>query len=242
MLSKKVLKDIQSLSAKKQRREQGLFLAEGPKIAAELIALIPSRIVGIWATQSWIDRHEDRVAGLPLESITDAELLKISQLQTPSEVLLVARQEEAIEPTPGPGITLYLDTIQDPGNFGTILRIADWFGVNNVVCSAGCADRYNPKVVQATMGSIARVNVWYDEEGTWLDRQTVPVLAAALEGEPLYTFVAPPSAVLLIGNEGNGLRPELLGKASSKLTIPRIGAAESLNAAVATGIILSRLT
>ncbi|MDB5252239.1 MAG: hypothetical protein JWP27_1408 [Flaviaesturariibacter sp.] len=244
MLSKKVLKDIQSLSAKKQRREQGLFLAEGPKIAAELVALMPARVVGIYATQPWIDRNGNLPSSVQsvVEPVTETELQRISQLQTPNEVVLVARQQEAAEPVAGPGITLYLDTIQDPGNFGTIVRIADWFGVRDIVCSGGCADLYNPKVVQSTMGSIARVNVWYDEEETWLDRQRVPVLAAALDGVPLSAVGRPERAILLIGNEGKGLRPGLLARAASTLTIPRVGDAESLNAAVATGIILSHLT
>jgi RNA methyltransferase, TrmH family len=140
------------------------------------------------------------------------------------------------------GFTLYLDTIQDPGNFGTIIRIADWFGISDVICSGGCADLYNPKVVQSTMASIARVNVYYDEDGLWLARHTdVPVFAAALEGRSVYSCNNVSRGILLIGNESKGIRKEWLSMAKEKITIPRIGAAESLNAAVATGIILSHM-
>ncbi|RYY86071.1 MAG: RNA methyltransferase, partial [Chitinophagaceae bacterium] len=204
----------------------------------------------------------------------------ISQLQTPNEVLLVARQWQGTRPDARPalaalsvtgegshghpsaalrmtgegshghpsaalratgGWTLYLDTIQDPGNLGTIIRIADWFGIPDVVCSTGCAELFNPKVVQSTMASLARVNVWYDGAGDWLPAQQVPVLAAALDGVSLYEYQNNAGGILLIGNESKGLRPELLERATEKITIPRLGGAESLNAAVATGIIVSHL-
>ena len=250
MLSKQVLKDIQRLGLKKGRAETGLFLAEGPKVVGELLEAIPQQVEGVYALSAWIDRHRALVEPHRLHEVTEGELERISQLQTPNEVLLVARQWEGKRPMPVTlsaaeartgGWILYLDTIQDPGNLGTILRIADWFGIAHVVCSAGCAERFNPKVVQSTMASLARVNVWYDEDGTWLQEQNVPMLAAALDGVSLYEYEAPPSGILLIGNESKGLHPELLERASQKITIPRIGGAESLNAAVATGIIVSHL-
>ncbi|TCZ73307.1 RNA methyltransferase [Flaviaesturariibacter aridisoli] len=241
MLSKGVLKDIQRLGLKKGRAETGLFLAEGPKVVGELLEAVPQQVEGVYALPQWIEGHRALVEPHQLHEVTGAELERISQLQTPNAVLLVARQWEGERPGIAEGWILYLDTIQDPGNLGTILRIADWFGIKNVVCSAGCAERFNPKVVQSTMASLARVNVWYDEAGDWLQEQEAPVLAAALDGVSLYEFEAPKSGILLIGNESKGLHPELLQLATQKITIPRIGGAESLNAAVATGIIVSHL-
>ncbi|RYD92216.1 MAG: hypothetical protein EOP50_13045, partial [Sphingobacteriales bacterium] len=182
MLSKQVVKDIQRLGLKKGRSETGLFIAEGPKVVVELLAAIPQHVEAVYALPSWIGAHKELVSPQQLHAITEAELERISQLQTPNEVLLVARQWEGERPVlrqaqDDSSLSLYLDAIQDPGNLGTIIRIADWFGIRHVVCAAGTAERFNPKVVQSTMASLARVNVWYDEAGGWLDEQSVPVLA-----------------------------------------------------------------
>jgi len=242
MPGKQVLKDIQRLGLKKGRAESGRFLAEGPKVVKELLLAIPDAVESVYALPEWMAVHPDLVARHQVHPVTEAELARISQLQTPNQVLLVARQLPARVPQARPGRwILYLDAIQDPGNLGTILRIADWFGIGDLVCGAGCAELYNPKVGQSTMASIARVNVWYDEDGQWLGQQQVPLVAAALDGIPLQNFDGKEGGILLIGNESKGLQPALLEKATHKVTIPRIGAAESLNAAVATGIILSRL-
>jgi TrmH family RNA methyltransferase len=235
MLSKKVLKDIQSLSLKKQRDERGVFLAEGPKVVEELMRVIPGHVQQVYALEEWAKGREE------IDVITESELQRISSLKTPNQVVAIFRQLKSSEPA-ATSFTLYLDTIQDPGNFGTIIRIADWFGVKNVVCSNGCADLYNPKVVQATMASLARVNVFYDKEESWLKKQTVPVFAAALNGRDLYSFPKTDKGILIIGNESKGIRKEFLELATEPVTIPRRGEAESLNAAVATGILLSHLT
>lgn len=237
MLNKKVLKDIQSLGLKKRREETGLFLAEGPKIVSELLKAIPKKIDAVYATASWKEIVGETIS---VTEISEAELQKISQLSTSNQVVAVVKQFEKLQPATDV-FTLYLDTIQDPGNFGTIIRIADWFGVKQVVCSRGCADLYNPKVVQSTMASIARVNVWYDEDETWLRKQFQPIYAASLDGEPLSSFPKTEKGILIIGNESKGIRPEYLSLANKKITIPKRGEAESLNAAVATGIILSAL-
>jgi TrmH family RNA methyltransferase len=240
MLSKKEAKDIQSLGHKKYRDELKLFIAEGPKIVGELIELVPQKIEKVYATEEWITAHTVDNQKLQMVQVSESELARISQLQTPNQVLAVLTQFESGIPE-AQSFCLYLDTIQDPGNFGTILRIADWFGIREVVCSAGCADRYNPKVVQSTMASIARVNVYYDQEGAWLQQQQVPVFAATLNGKSLYDHTKVEKGVLVIGNESKGIRPEIQQLATEKITIPRRGKAESLNAAVATGIILSHL-
>jgi len=237
MLDKKVLKDIQSLSLKKHRQETGLFVAEGPKLVGELLLTMPQQLVALYATKDWAKQNASAAA----QVITEIELERISQLQTPNEVVALFNQMKYEEPEINNGWCIYLDTIQDPGNLGTIIRIADWFGIENIVCSAGCAELYNPKLVQATMGSIARVAVWNDAAGTWLQKQIIPVLAAVLNGTSIQQLDAIASGILLIGNESKGIGEEALRFATQKITIPKMGAAESLNAAVAAGIILSHL-
>ena len=236
MLSKKVLKYIQSLGLKKSRDESGLFIAEGPKIVEELLQIVPDQIEAVYATPSFHSKIEPGM----VTGISEMELEKISQLKTPHQVLAVVKQFEVTEPDIS-GFVLYLDTIQDPGNFGTIIRIADWFGIKHIVCSAGCADHYNPKVVQSTMASIARVNVFYDETNDWLQQQNTTIYAASLHGKTLSQFAKTERGILLIGNESKGLHVDLLKLATEQITIPRRGEAESLNAAVATGILLSHL-
>ena len=236
MLSKKVTKDIQSLGLKKFRDESGLFVAEGPKIVEELMQVIPGQIESIFATEDWASAHPSEKVQL----ISEEDLQRLSQLKTPNQVVAVLKQFSPLEPDAS-GFCLYLDTIQDPGNFGTIIRIADWFGVKNVICSSGCADLYNPKAVQATMASIARVNVFYDQQDQWLFNYEKTIYAASLHGKPLSSFTATENGILLIGNESKGIREGFLSLAQEKITIQRRGGAESLNAAVATGILLSHL-
>jgi TrmH family RNA methyltransferase len=156
-------------------------------------------------------------------------------------VVAVLKKLQIEEPSITDEVALYLDTIQDPGNFGTIVRIADWFGLKNIICTEGCADLYNAKVIQSSMASIARVNVWYDIKGEWLAKQKLSILAATLNGKSIYDQEKIAQGILIIGNEARGVRPELLQLTTTQITIPKIGAAESLNAAVATGILLSHL-
>jgi RNA methyltransferase, TrmH family len=240
MLSKKLIKDIQSLGLKKHREESGLFVAEGPKIVNELAQLVPSQIETIYATKNWTDRGIP--ANITVEEVSDVELQKISQLKSPNEVLAVVKQFASKAPSTIEGICLYLDGIQDPGNFGTIIRIADWFGVKQIVAAAGTADLYNPKVVQSSMASIARVLVWYDEKGDFLAGQNAPVIAASLDGESVYDCKLVPPFILVIGNESKGISESVMANANQRVRIPSKGEAESLNAAVATGILLSHLT
>jgi TrmH family RNA methyltransferase len=240
MLSKKEIKDIQSLSHKKFRDELNLFIAEGPKIVGELIELIPQKIERIYALKEWIESNSFLPEGVNVVEVDAIGLQRLSQLQTSNQVIAVIKKLTSNKPN-ATSFTLYLDTIQDPGNFGTIVRTADWFGIKNIVCTPGCADVYNPKVVQSTMASIARVNVYYDENGEWLKEQTVPVLAATLHGNPLHDRSKMKEGILIIGNESKGVRKEILQYATDQITIPKRGEAESLNAAVAAGIILSHL-
>ena len=238
MLNKKEVKDIQSLSRKKFREEVNLFVAEGPKIIGELLQLFPEQFEKIYAVKEWIEKNKPHLKDVI--EISEHELERISHLQTPNQVLAVIKKFSSTKPDAS-SFTLYLDSIQDPGNFGTIIRIADWFGIKHLVCTVACADLYNPKVVQSSMASMARVNIFYDEEGTWLKQQTVPVMAATLHGASLYQHKKMNNGILIIGNESKGIGNEILHYATEQITIPKKGNAESLNAAVATGIILSHL-
>lgn len=245
MLSKSHIKYIQSLHHKKFRDEEGAFIAEGAKVVMELLSSSKFICKQLIALPQWIDENESAIKKYYKDEITaakDFELEKISALTTPNHVLAVfekAKEEVIIVKKK---ITLMLDTIQDPGNLGTIIRIADWFGVSSIVCSVNSADVYNPKVVQSTMGSIARVNIIYTDLKEWLlKNRQVKIFAAALKGEYINTIKNIDEAIIIIGNESKGISDELLQIADKKITIPKIGEAESLNAAVATGIILSHL-
>jgi RNA methyltransferase, TrmH family len=240
MLNNKEIKDIQSLSHKKFRDELNLFVAEGPKIVGEFIQLIPQQVEKLYAVKEWIEANQSQLKKINVVEINNAVLERLSQLQTPNQVIAVIKKPVSEQPDSST-FTLYLDTIQDPGNFGTIVRIADWFGIRNIVCTPGCADLYNSKVVQSTMASIARVNVFYDEDGKWLQQQSFPIYAATLGGASLYDHSKTNKGILIIGNESKGISKEILHYATEQITIPKKGEAESLNAAVATGIILSHL-
>lgn len=237
MLSKNEIKDIQSLSHKKFRKALKLFVAEGPKVVGELMQLVPEQIEKIYATEEWTPSIPGFEKKLIL--VSPGELERITSLKTPNQVLALVRFFDEKGPL-SQEFTLYLDTIQDPGNLGTIIRTADWFGIRQVVCNEGCADLYNSKVVQSTMASIARVSVYYDD-GSWLKKQEGPVYAAALDGRSIYDYEKKIKGVLVIGNESKGISEEVLAYCTEKITIPSKGGAESLNAAVAAGIILSHL-
>ena len=247
MLVKSQVKYIQSLSQKKFRDEEGLFVAEGPKIINDLLDAGNLFLQQLFATEEWLEANAQTTGLIDSRQVIpvkDKEMERLSFLKTPHEVLAVFRKPVFNGPLKWEGRwTLLLDTIQDPGNLGTIIRSADWFGVDQVVCSEDSADWLNPKVVQATMGSIARVRVEYQDLATILENnKEVPVYAAVLEGTPLDKMKSTKEGILIIGNESKGIHPSLLNSSINKVTIPRKGGAESLNAAVATGILLSHLT
>lgn len=241
MLIKSQVKYIQSLSQKKLRDAEGVFVAEGPKIINELLNAGNVTVQQLFATESWAAAHM-HLSG-HIITVTDSELQRVSFLQTPNQVTGIfskpvfhGRQSEQ-------SLVLMLDTIQDPGNMGSIIRCADWFGITQVICSESSADVFNPKVVQSTMASICRVQVQYTGLPEWLQQHPErEVYAATLEGTSIYELQPGTSAVLVIGNEAKGIDPALLEYCKHRVTIPRKGQAESLNAAVATGIILSHFT
>ena len=238
MLSKNEIKYIQSLSHKKTRDDERVFIAEGVKLVNELLQS-DIAIKKIYATKEWLNLHRD----LPnAEEVQSHELKKISSQSTPNHVVAIAIQKKLTkEPLLKKTITLVLDGIQDPGNFGTIIRIADWFGVKQIVASDDTADVYNSKVVQSTMGSIVRVNIWYKDLEVWLNDSEVGVYGALLNGKNIDEMQSIDEGILIIGNESKGIRKKLLQFIQHAVTIPKKGNAESLNAAVATGIILSHL-
>ncbi|QEC68957.1 RNA methyltransferase [Panacibacter ginsenosidivorans] len=237
MISKNEIKYIQSLYHKKVRDEAELFIAEGIKLVDELLNS-PFVIRKIYATKEWAG-----TAAFPATIITEQhELDKISNLSTPNQVLAIVEQKKLThQPIEKNKITLVLDGIQDPGNLGTIIRTADWFGITQIIANTDTADVYNSKVVQSTMGSIIRVNVWYKDIEQWLSTASVPVFGALLNGQSIYKTTKIKEGILVIGNESKGIRSNILPFIKHAITIPGSGHAESLNAAVATGIILSHL-
>jgi RNA methyltransferase, TrmH family len=242
MLGKSKIKYIQSLGQKKPRDNEGVFIAEGPKIIDELLSSGKEWIQEVYGTKQWISEHAQRFGNIAITEVTDDELGKISQLTTPNQVIAIVKKPVVPSFHAKDAITLVLDAIQDPGNLGTIIRIADWFGISQIVCSCDCVDVYNPKVVQSTMGSIARVHVLYTDLAVWLNEQgAVPVYAAALEGQDITSAGKIKEGIIVIGNESKGISNEVMELAKKRITIKRKGKAESLNAAVATGIILSHL-
>ncbi len=244
MLSKLHAKYIQSLHHKKFRDIENCFIAEGGKVVMELLLSKKFNCREIFGMQEWMNSNEGLIRKYfsgPLEVIPDHELEKISALTTAHQVLAVFEKAPGKPVLPSGKVSLLLDSIQDPGNLGTIIRIADWFGIKDIICSDHTADMYNPKVVQSTMGSLGRVNILYTELVAWIQQHRhVKLYAAALNGKNIKEIKLN-EGLLLIGNEAKGISEELLQLADEKITIPKFGEAESLNAAVATGIILSHV-
>jgi RNA methyltransferase, TrmH family len=239
MLSKNEVKYIQSLGHKKRRDEERVFLVEGSKILAELIEQHAQQIVRLYATETFYINHPTAKQLKEHFIVTEEELMRISQMQTANQALAIVQYfpEKDWDPSVE-GWTLALDGIRDPGNLGTIIRLADWFGIQQLVCSPDCADLYNPKVVQASMGSIMRVNLIEKDLSLFLTTQSKPVAGAVLGGEPLPAYAFPATGILVIGNESIGIRADVMPLLTKKLTIPGFGHAESLNAAIATSIFL----
>ena len=238
MVTKSELKYIQSLSDKKVRLETGCFIAEGVKLVGEMIAA-GYPLKAVYALDSW----ESPDTSLEVTRIEAFELEKMSMLQTPNQVLAVAmmpQKKEALD-LAGP-LTIVLDGIQDPGNMGTIIRTADWFGITQIVASEDTVDVYNPKVIGATMGSFMRVSVTYKNLAEWMPTVKLPVYGALLEGENIFTIKTPQKSLLVIGSEGKGIRENIMDLITHPVTIPKIGDAESLNAGIAAGIIVAQLT
>jgi len=243
MLSKAQIKYIRSLTQHKFRNEYKVFIAEGSKIALEWLSADAS-VNRIIATNEWVDVHYPLIQKHPeaeLNIVKETELAAISALQAPNQVLLLVPVPEMKNIPFAKEWYLALDDIQDPGNMGTIIRIADWFGIRSIICSPGCVDVYNPKVVQSAMGGHLRVNIYESDLAQFLSAVSLPKFAATLDGESVYNIERQDAGVLVIGNESKGVSENVLLKVSQRITIPRKGGAESLNAGVSTGILCALL-
>lgn len=243
MISKNKIKYIRSLELKKNRNKEGKFVAEGFKVVDDLLALQPADL--IVATQERL-HGKHFAAQTEVIEVTEEELKKVSFLQHPQQVLAVFRQaQDGDFSINTQELSLALDGVQDPGNLGTIIRIADWFGITHIYCSQDTADVYNPKVVQATMGSIARVKVEYGNLLALVESlpADVPVYGTLLDGDNIYQQQLENRGLIVMGNEGKGISPALAKKVNRRLLIPNFpegrATADSLNVAIATAITCS---
>ncbi len=245
MLSKATLKLISSLGLKKYRKESGLFVAEGGKCVCDLLDC-GIRAEKILATEEWLEGHEPRYrAGVTL--VSDDELKKASFLQAPQGIIAIMRQpvHEIDYKAPASRLCLALDGVQDPGNLGTIVRIADWFGIEEIYCSETCADIFNPKTVQATMGALGRIRIFYTSLPSFLERikGETPIYGTFLDGKDMYSKELQGRGIILMGNEGKGISRECEQHVSERLFIPSYpqgrSTSESLNVSTATAIICS---
>jgi TrmH family RNA methyltransferase len=243
MLSKSTISLLKSLQQKKFRIEHGLFLVEGNKSVTEF-ANSSYQIEAIYHTTA-IDPKLLKLSGkINFSEISLNDLEKISSLKSPQEVIALVKIPALpiLNATALKGkFAIALDGIQDPGNMGTIIRTADWFGIQHIICSADTVDVYNPKVVQATMGSLAHVNIYYVELAEFLGSINMPLFGALLDGSNIYKTDFGTQGLIIMGNEGNGLRPEIIKLVQKAVTIPRSGNAESLNLGIATAIFCSEI-
>jgi len=236
MVSKNQIKLITSLQQKKYRFANQMFFAEGIKVIQELVES-NFELVHLYTTQN----DFEEISKDKRTIITESDLKKISALATPNTCLAVFKipAEKKIKES---GLIIALDSIRDPGNLGTILRLCDWFGIGQLICSKETVDIYNPKVVQATMGSISRVNVNYIDLENFIGQTKLPVFGTFMDGSNIYKTNLPQEGIIIMGNEANGISQELEKLAKNRLAIPRFGnlqKTESLNVATATAIILS---
>jgi TrmH family RNA methyltransferase len=241
MLSKAKIKEIRALEFKKFRDEQGLFVAEGNKLVADMLHAFECE--WLIARTSWMATQGD-IPAKELLLAEEGDICKVSFMKTPQDVVAVFRKPSypPDEANPESGLVLALDGIQDPGNLGTIVRLADWFGIEHIVCSKDTADVFGPKTVQATMGTLARVKVHYaDPEEYFNKHKNCPVYGTFLDGENIYNRKLTQYGIIVMGNEGNGIRPETASFINEKLYIPSYPSSrettESLNVAMAAAIV-----
>ncbi len=237
MVVKSQIKFIKSLQQKKNRAEQKLFVAEGSKMVLELYRsnLVPYKIYVSGPVLEGVD-------GSFLERVTASELKQMSSLKTPNQVLGVFYKPTSIDVDFADWIVA-LDDVRDPGNLGTIIRLCDWFGIKHLLCSPHTVDCYNPKVLQATMGSIARVNIIYADLRVLLQNKDIPVFGSFMDGNPVYSENLPTSGILVMGNEANGISPEIEKLVTKRIGIPQYASktSESLNVATASAILLNEI-
>lgn len=239
MISKSKLKDLCAFRLQKNCDEQSVYVAEGTKMAHEAAASDATLRI-CCATSKWLAENEAVAARFEqIFEVSEADLERLSLQKTPCGVWMLIDRETQHPVDPKAPLVLALDRLQDPGNLGTIMRTADWFGVRNIVCSSDSVSNYNPKAVQASMGAVLRTSVTYVADlAAWLGTSGRAVCGADLDGTPVFGAQLPRPAALVIGNESRGLSPEVRGALTHRLTIPNVGGtAESLNASVAAAII-----
>ena len=238
-LSINKIKWLRTLHSKKYRESEGFFIVEGEKMIDELISHQPEDIHCLVVTEKFSNQKSAAI-GIETYHASEREFERISTLKNPQGILAVLKQSIIqIKPFDLNKNILILDGIQDPGNLGTIIRSADWFGIDQIFCSSDTVEIYNPKVIQASMGSVFRLNINYGSIADFISATTLPVFGALLSGTSCFESKIPTPGILIIGNEGNGISPSVSKLITHPITIPKIGAAESLNAGVACGILLS---
>lgn len=243
MLSKAQITLISSLQNKKFRKQHGLFIVEGIKSVIEFLSS-SYQVDSIFYTEDVLAKVGKISGNIKSYVLTAKEFEKISALKSPQGILAlvhIPKQAELNVLDFKAKHTLLLDDIQDPGNLGTIIRTAEWFGFQHIICSIGTVDAYNPKVVQATMGSLSRTQVHYIDLKTFILEAKIPVFGALLNGDSIYHTDWTKEGFIVLGNEGNGISDEIIALVDKPITIPRIGEAESLNVAVATTIFCSEI-
>ena len=241
MLSKAVIKYINSLQVKKYRNQHQAFVVEGAKSVKELLQS-EFDLQHVYVTESFEKEHQQLLnKGIRYDVVSEADLVRAGTYASNNAALAVAAMRELptleVKTTE---LVIALDDIRDPGNLGTIIRIADWYGIEKIICSENCADFYNPKVIAATMGSFTRLQVHYLNLENWLQEQaaTHQVYGASLDGENIHQMKLKPQGIVVMGNEANGIRPEIAKQINQLIKIPAFGKAESLNVATATAIII----
>jgi TrmH family RNA methyltransferase len=230
---------IERLREKKHRKDSGLFVVEGEKCVLELLNS-DFEIREMWATREFTNAYQDKIKLKTKINLLDlGEIRKISNLEENHSVIAIALQKKYNEPTVNESkIILVLDGIKDPGNLGTIIRIADWYGIGDIVVSEDSVDTWNNKVISASMGSFTRVKIFQTNLFNFLNKQTCPIFAGTLNGKNSHKIEFPNTGILLMGSESHGISENIEHFITQKITIPRFGNAESLNVGVATGIIL----
>ncbi|AIW15608.1 RNA methyltransferase [Vibrio tubiashii] len=239
MISKNQLKLLRALGQKKQRKAHGLFLVQGEKNVLEL-ANSALTVKQVFATPEFLADYHTELSGFECIEASLDELTKASTLVSNNAAIAVV-EIPTVETPKAQGLMIALDGVSDPGNLGTIIRVADWYGIKHIVASTDCADPYNPKTISATMGSFGRVTVSQLDLPSYLEQSNLPVYGAFLEGESVHKTEFAAEGILLMGSESHGIREQAAKFVTDKITIPAFGGAESLNVAMATGIIIDNL-
>lgn len=242
MLSKSESKLIKSLQFKKYRDAEGLFVTEGLKTSEELLKS-DFKIKWIVTTSDFLSQHDaikNKISQSQIKFVTEKELESLGRFSSNQTLLVIAETKTNLPIYINNELVIVLNQLRDPGNMGTIIRIADWYGIRKIICSTDCVDMYNSKVITSSMGSFTRVQMYYTELTSYfkLVSPSLPVIGTFLEGESIHTFNFPSHGFLVMGNESNGIESSIFPFITHRITIPRVGIAESLNVAISTGIVL----